>query len=885
MILHPADEYKIRNTQTVGSRCRGYLRRIILFSVVFAGMAARSAAVSAATPPPDIHQLSSLLAADQNAGKLSSIQHGLASSSGAAHQLYQSADIALNWAKYSQRYETRRVMEKKYVSDVRALLAAHGAELSANWLITQAKFVLAELAIPAVNEIEYWSGTPRVRARLAPLAVISRSLLAGAGRQYNLTINRLNNLSNFTHQDERLYEAASAGLTQIKYFGAYADYYRGLSLPRRSPKRDGLMLSAVKAVAKWADGPASNGVKFQSLLLSGKANMRAGRTADAVANLKLACQPPSPAWLIYEARYQLVVAELRGGHYGSAARELANFNTWLSAHKSLNTDSARMGLHLLTYRIAAAKAGAIRDSKQRQVALAQAMNLLLPIIAHAPQYQELIFTHITGQLPARPKLNNMAPMQVLALAWLNAQKKNPADIKTALAAAEYLIRLPAVPPALKAQAQLIAGICLADRGDIEKAAKINLAFVTQNPGNQQARPVLNIALSQLQQLNQASTVSAAVTDMTRQAIALAYEKFHEKQWRFAYGVSLQQARQFSRAAKIFAEVSPGDPQYIPARYELVRILTRKFTRLAAHNQDPITVRSAAREVIRSARSLVAVIEHPPAHTPADVIKQARAYRPALLMLIASTALDPLHEPRLAGTALNQLDAMSKSLSSAQRGIVLRYRIRQYQLLGKTDQILPLIRRYAQGSSENADDVVKGLIGQYLKESRSLRHSDPAKSRSLAANAASLLKQLINAMAKNPKKNKRRVYVYTQLRAQELIYAGEPEHALALYKKLEKENPRDLGNFIGGARAAYAIPNYSLAHSLYVRIIPKLEPGSALYWEAYLYLIRSNIRSNMYQKETVQTLKSLAAIYGSTIGGKYYHRQYEKILRTYGLSVQ
>jgi hypothetical protein len=888
MVLRQADEYKTRNARIVG-RCYSSLPRmglrIGLWVLLFAGMAAGVGVASAAASAPNLHQLSLQLAVDQNSGKPANLGPAPASSNGAAHQLYQSTDIVLNWSKYSRHYQSRQVMEKKYLSDVRSLLARHGAELSGSWLITQAKFILAELAIPDVNEIEYWSGTPRVRMRLAPLASLARHLLADARRRYTLTTNRLNNLSNFTHQDEKLYETASAGLTQIKYFGAYADYYRGLSLSRRSPKRDGLMLSAVKAVAQWANGPASNGVKFQSLLLSGKANMRAGRTADAVADIKLACKPPSPAWLVYEAHYQLVVAELRGGHYGRAAQDAANFKTWLTRHRSLNTDSARMGLHLLNYRIAAAKAGAIHSSKRRQAALAKAMNLLLPIIAHAPQYQELIFTHITSGLPAAPDMSKIAPMQVLAIAWTDAQKNNPAAIKTALAASEFLLHLPNQPPALKAQAQLIAGICWADRGDIQKAARINLAFVTENPTDKQALPVLNIALSQLQQLNQASNVSAAVTHMTQQAIALAYEKFHEKQWRFAYGVSLQQARHYRRAEKIFAGVPPGNPQYIQAQYQLVRIRARKLTQLMAADQDPISIRSAARRVIRSARALVAVIDHPPPHTPPDVVKQARAYRPQLLMLIASTALDPLHEPLLAGTALDQLDTMAKSLSNSQRGIVLRYRIRQYQLMGKTDDILPLIRRYARGSSENADDVIKGLIGQYLRESRRLRHSDRAKSQSLAASAASLLKQLINAMSKNPKKNKLRIYVYNQLRAQELIYAGEPEHALALYKKLEKQNPRDLGNFIGGARAAYAVPNYSLAHSLYVRIIPKLEPDSSLYWEAYLYLIRSNIRSNRYQKETVQTLKSLVAIYGSTIGGKYYHRQYEKLLRTYDLTVR
>jgi len=859
--------------------------RVMLFVGAMAGALASANVSRAAQASASIHALSAQLAGYVSASKPPALARRLRSSTGPAHLLYRVAEIEIHWSQYKKQFSTRTAMGKKYITDVNAILQSDGNQLSGAWLIAGAKFILAELAIPSVNQIEYWSGTAATRAKLAPLAETARRLLAAARRRYQAITTRMNNLSNFTHADDILYERADSSLTQVNYFGAYADYYRGLSLSRRSKRRDGLMLSVVKAVAQWANGPASSGVKFQSLLLSGKANMRAGRTADAVSDLKRACKPPSPAWLAYEAQYQWVVADLRGGHYGQAAQQAKNFRAWLLQHKSLDSQSARMGLKLLEYRIAYAKADAIHSPDKRRKAVAQAMNQLLDIIAKAPQYQQLIFTHITAGLAPKPDMKTIAPVQVLAIAWINAQKNNPADVKMALSAAEYLLKSPGEPSAIKAQAQLIAGICYASQGDIARAAQINLEFVKQNPDNKQASPVLNIALSQLQTLNQAPSVSAAVTRMTGEAISLAYKTFHEKQWRFAYAVTLQQARHYRQAARIFAAISAKDPQYFQAQYQLVRIYARQLTELMAKNTDVIRTRSVARKVIHSAQRLLSLIKHPPAGTSAGLLKQTSEYRPRLLMLMASTALDPLREPLLAGNALRQLDAMKSSLTDPERGIVLRYRIRQYQLMGKSDKILPLIKRYAKGTSQNADDVIKGLIGQYLRESRRLRHTDLAKSQALAANAASLLKQLINAMVANPKKHKRRMYVYQQLRAQELIYAGLPEEALALYKRLEKQNPRDLGNFIGGARAAYAIPNFSLAHSLYVRIIPKLEPGTSLYWQAYLYLIRSNIRSNMYHRQTVQTLKSLVAIYGSTIGGKYYKKQYQKLLRTYGISAE
>ncbi len=865
-----------------------YQRSIILGSLlaacVLAAFGACRIASAASANGVGTQALSKTLAEWEATGNTAAIYAGLKKTSNpAAKVFYRVADIQVNWPAYSKNYDQQALMKKKYLADIKSILAQDGGKIDPAWLVLQAKFILASLAISSVNQIEYWSGTPATRAELEPFAQTARHLLAAAKMQYGVVINRLNGLNNFTRQDKLEYENASAGQTQVVYFGAYANYYQGLALARTSTHRDGFMLSAVKALAQWANGPASNGVKFQALLLSGKANLRSGRTSEAVTDLQAAAKPPSPAWLVYEARYQLIVAQLRGGHYARASASLKNFNAWLKAHPPLDGDSARMGLRLLQYRIAYARAGTIHSPSQRRVAINKAMNLLLSIISKAPQYQELIFTHISVSLPPQPDLTQISPVQVLAVAWLNAQKSSHADIKKALDAARFLLALPSAPASLKAQAQLIAGICYAARGEIQKAAEINLAFVRQNPTQKQAKAVLNMALSQLQQLNQATVVSAAVAKMTHEAIESAFVTYHENQWRFAYGVSLQQGKHYQRAAKIFSGIQASDPEYFEAQYQLVRIRARLLTAMMASHHSEITIRQAAREVIRSAQRFLKLTEHPPASASAKLIQRATAYRPNLLMLEASTALDPLREPRLAGAALDALDRMSKKLSTNQRGVVLRYRIRQYQMMGKSSQILPMIQGYARGSSENADDVIKGLIGQYFRESRHLRSTDLARSESLAASAASLLEQLIHALSVDPRKNATQLYVYQQLRAQELVYAGEPMQAWKLYKKLEKKNPRDLGNFIGGARAAYAIPNYKLAHSLYVRVIPKLEPGSSLYWDAYLYLIRSNQKRDKYTRETVQTLKSLVAIYGSTIGGKYYHKAFANLLQTYGIA--
>ena len=72
-------------------------------------------------------------------------------------------------------------------------------------------------------------------------------------------------------------------------------------------------------------------------------------------------------------------------------------------------------------------------------------------------------------------------------------------------------------------------------------------------------------------------------------------------------------------------------------------------------------------------------------------------------------------------------------------------------------------------------------------------------------------------------------------------------------------------------------------SPWVRLIPQLEPGSEIYWQAYYYLIRCNLQANAYQDQTRAALKQLVALYGKQIGGKEYHKQFELLLHEFNLA--
>lgn len=142
------------------------------------------------------------------------------------------------------------------------------------------------------------------------------------------------------------------------------------------------------------------------------------------------------------------------------------------------------------------------------------------------------------------------------------------------------------------------------------------------------------------------------------------------------------------------------------------------------------------------------------------LARARTYRVNILMLEAGTAIDPLRNPYRAGKILDQLTAMDGKLSPKLRGILLRYRIRQYQLAGENNKILPLVQKFASESTQNSADVIKGLIGQYDQESRRVRHTDPGKSQRLAASAAALLNQLILSLQSQPGKKIKMIYMPT-----------------------------------------------------------------------------------------------------------------------------
>ncbi|HMD55307.1 MAG TPA: hypothetical protein VKJ65_12220, partial [Phycisphaerae bacterium] len=639
-----------------------------------------------------VHDTSQALNLEKQ-GDITAINQAIAAAANEQQkELFQAVLIYCQWNNLDNNPAQQDRLGKDFVNDVNQYLQFAGDGVDAEWAIEQAKFILADIAAADVNPIEYWSGTPEVIAALFPPADLARRLLETAYKHNSNIVSQLNNAENFTDDDQKAYMAAANGQTEAQYYLAFAEYYTGLAAPEEGDK---WFMAAVNNLRQWTDGSSNSGVYYLALLLSGKANYRAGRFDDAIDELTKAQSNAAPVWLQYEARYQLISAQLTAGRYDDARSSLKDFDVWLASNAGADDLSARMGAMLLDYRITWAQAQTIQDPQERNQAAIKAMNILLQVISQAPQYQGLIFSHLVQDIQPNTDLTTLQPIQVLAYAWYKAQNDDRQDNLEAVAAADLLLSNPSLDPQIRTQTYLIAGISNGRLNRLQKAVEMNLDFVSTAPQDVRAKTVLDLALLQLQALNQAETVSPDVQALTSRALQLAFVDFHESQWQMPYALQLEQQGHNQEALKLLKQIPATDPLYLDARYQMVRLSASQLAALQSGKASILDQQKAARTLVASCQDYLNLLDSPPSGVNQQTLVRAQGYRTEVLLLEAGTALDPLMQPMLASDVLDQLDRLHDQLSVQDQGIVLRYRIRQYELANQTDKILALIRNYAQ----------------------------------------------------------------------------------------------------------------------------------------------------------------------------------------------
>ena len=554
----------------------------LILSFVVAVMVHAAPATAAATQNPSDAGVSHIVAQLEQTHAEAKILAALKSTSTPEGKaLYGAANIFCTWNTFTNNPARQAPLGAEFIRDVKSYLKATGGQVDPLWASIQAQFILANLTSNAVNQIEFWSGTPALRQQLLPAATLARKLLKIALTHYSNVVTKLNNATTFSHADEALYTTAINGQRDAGYYLAYGDYFAGLAMPR-GKARQALLAAAIKRISVYA-GSQNNGVYYRALLLRGKAFLHSGQYNKAIHDLTIAQSSHAPVWLQYDARYQEITALLRSGKYHQAAAKLKTFMAWTDKQAGANSVSAKMGEQLLAFRIATASAKTLKDPVQRAKAEAAAEQIVSDVISKAPQYQSLIFSHLAQSIPVHAAKTKLTALQVLALAWLDAQNPATESQRQALATAESLLKQNNLPAAIRAEATLITAITASQLGEMELAARMNVAFVRLAPTDPRAKHAIAMALSELAQLNESRQVPTSINTLTTEAISLDWRHFHDPQIRFPYALQLENSGQYAQAIHLFDEIPSTDSLYLDAQYQLVRIGAEELSAMGTKN--------------------------------------------------------------------------------------------------------------------------------------------------------------------------------------------------------------------------------------------------------------------------------------------------------------
>ena len=111
--------------------------------------------------------------------------------------------------------------------------------------------------------------------------------------------------------DENAYMRAFNSVSELEYYNAWGQYFKAMAMEPGTKARKDILLAGAETLGKWADDSSDNGVNKQALLLRGKIRSEAGKLTDAVEDFVKAIEAPTPDWVSYQARYQIIVTKIR----------------------------------------------------------------------------------------------------------------------------------------------------------------------------------------------------------------------------------------------------------------------------------------------------------------------------------------------------------------------------------------------------------------------------------------------------------------------------------------------------------------------------------------------------------------------------------------------
>lgn len=808
--------------------------------------------------------------------------------------LYAAESVIADW---SEVMKSRRALSDgtaAYLAGVKSYLDSGPANLDAYWALDQAKFIVGGLSMPIISRMEFWSNNPRDREALQERVTLVKRLLKDADEQMRAMMDKAEKANPF---NEPLYMKGYDGKRDIDYNQGNVLYFEAMSMDPGTAERNDVLARAEEAITPWAEGDDEN-VKYPSLLLLGKVKSEAGKTLEALETFNKASDAKAPAWVQVQAKYQSVVAKMRSKDFPAAEEELATFKAWLDkqAGSPEQKADARATAEMLGYRVAWAKAQAMEPGKTQDDARIAALKILADVIEKEPKYRELVFEQLAAQVRDGDDLSKLPPLQSLAVAWQRAQTvvreggtpdaAAEESLKGALKAAMAVRENAASTNSEKLEATLIAAVASETLSRPLDSARYKIDFAKMNPKDKRAKALLESALMQLGQIRQEGQVTPEVAELTRTALGIMTgDYFNSPEWRYAYGVTLEEQGDLAAAKKVFEEIPSKDKSFLDAQYRLVRISVVQMGKLAEKQASPAEQKRAAEELLKACTRYLKLIDSAPAEQRERVAK----YLTDLRLIQISTALTPLRDHKAALDGIATLEAEAKrtnqELSSNVKGALLRYRILAYQLAGKPEEAMKEVQRLPE---RDRGPTIQQMVGENYREIMAVEESDPKRARELAEMVSSLLTQLVQLSTQEGKTED--AYTYRQLLADMLGKAGKTDDSIKLWLDLQKAKPADLYNYLGEARALFGKAQQTrksddvvAARNLYLKVFPKLPNGGEAYWEAYLRIFQLNEIDGKGVEEMKKTLRDLKVSHGARFGGELHKADFEKLLLKYRIN--
>jgi len=818
-----------------------------------------------------------------------------------AENLWKAQTIAATWDEIAKQGETVR-MATEYVAAMNAYLEQN-PDVDGVWALDHAKFIYGQLSQRVVTRMENWVNTPKDRAALAPMAELGDALLKKSTASLDSAVRYYESRPQF---DENAYTRVATAQAEGHYYNVWGQYFKAMSMEPGTKARKDLLLAGAGSLAQWADEATDNGVNHQALLLRGKMQSEAGNLVLAKKDLDKAMLPvatdeggkrAAPEWVVYQARYQKIVTQIRERDFASALSAFEEFKKTLPQDNKL----AMMSAEMLRYRIVWAEAETKEGAEKKETQL-KAMGILAEIIKAEPGFRDLIYEQLGSQIADNTDVADLLPMQQLAIAYAKSQgqrgetEASKQALREAVKASVAVKENKSSTASDKLEATYLAGICSAVLNDLVPAIQFNVEFVELSSAkDERAKKVLDITMGQIGQLKKEHpdvANSAQVRTLVEKALLLSVTKFGDDKYAFYLAVSLVQAEKLDEAARAFARVPQNDPKYVEAQYGLVSIATTRFSELTGKQAPQADVQRAANDLFKTCGNFVALLERPPAGIPAETLNRFRSYRTDILFIEATTALNPnVNDGRKALDRIEKLYKLQGELTPRMQGAVLRLKIQAMQTSNANSaEIMKVMHEYAKALGKDPVDVMTAMASQTLEEATRIEKTDPAQAKSLANFVVKLFDPIIEEKNKSgTAADKKAAFDLRSIKAHMMVLAGDYMGAQALCLQLQKEDPVQLSPFQTEARAMFLKAKethdnseYAKSLDLFKRILPRLTPGNEGYWESWLRIIQcmEAIKGDVARDEIKQKLRDLRSS-SPDLGGSLYKQDYDRLVVKYG----